>query len=1066
MNNKPSRLEEISLSTRLSWVVFACIISSVLIAVLMPTETHSTIEVILYCVVSITVLLSVLSADRALARFVCSVISIMLAAGVIAAGASAHGSALTVGILASLTVCASMSVQARAKGLQTIGRLILFVNIAVLYSLISSYVMGVSMFAVMGIIQHQISFIAVLYFTLITVAIAIGQKNVGLMGVLASTSAGGTIARRLLPVALIFPIAVGWLRVFHHREGYYEGVFGVALMGSVMALCLASFVIWTSKRIETMDAEYGETRERLRKSEEKYRKIIQNTDECFFSIDNSGKIMEWNRKASQLFGWSRNTAVGSNFLTLICPVDKRDAYERELNKLSTSGKRESKMFSFQCINKRGHRFPVEASATPIEFGDDTVVCWFVRDTSRRQEYEQALARARDQAISASEEKARFLASMSHEIRTPLNAVIGLSDLLGRSNLSEEQKQLTQVIVSSGNILLDLINSILDYSKLEAGKLELELVEFDFRDIIEGTAEIFATNAKDKGISLMTHVAPETPRKVRGDPGRIRQILMNLVDNALKFTEEGEVTIRTTIDGKEGNRAIVRVSVSDTGIGFAPDMHEQLFLPFKQAGAQISRTFGGTGLGLSICKKLIEMMGGTIGVESEPGKGSTFSFALPLEVSVEPLKYMKTDPLSGLRVMIIDGPPGSSEILRDYCQSWGMQCELVEGWGAASDRFTRNGTYDFAFVDQLAVENSWISEDTLRNQIKSQETKFVYVTSSSDLVIGEEALRMGYSACLVRPLKQSHLLDCMLRLVHDEDVYMHPKLVVEENGKREKQNLSGLILVVEDNPVNQKVALLQLRELGLSAHAVGNGREALAATEQTNYELILMDCQMPEMDGYETTRQIRKRESPEGKRTPIIAMTANAMPGDREKCLAAGMDDYIAKPVNQEKLQQVTTRWISRRGEDSGVNAIQRERENMTITVAAPAKAAIGFGTNVERGRISAIPPVELDMLEKTYGAEAREDILHSFVEEMEKLLSKVEEKFQDKDDNGLSDLFHQIKGMSSSIFAVELARLARDMELATRHGETNWEGAYAEFMRFLDTYTEARCYIRSECNVS
>ncbi|MBX9691657.1 MAG: response regulator, partial [Cyanobacteria bacterium] len=765
------------------------------------------------------------------------------------------------------------------------------------------------------------------------------------------------------------------------------------------------------------------------------------------------------------FGWSRSSAIGENFLNLVCPADKRDAYERELNKLPAVGKRESRMFSFQCINKHGHRFPVEASATPIEFGDGTVVCWFVRDISRRQEYEQALARARDQAISASEEKARFLASMSHEIRTPLNAVIGLSDLLGRSNLNEEQRQLTQVIVSSGNILLDLINSILDYSKLEAGKLELELVEFDFRDIIEGTAEIFATNAKDKGISLMTHVAPQTPRKVRGDPGRIRQILMNLVDNALKFTEEGEVTIRTTLERHAGERAIVKVSVSDTGIGFSSEVHEQLFLPFKQAGAQISRTFGGTGLGLSICKKLIEMMGGTIGVESSPGKGSTFSFSLPFEVCVEPVKYPRPEPLTNMRVMIIDGPPGSSEILRDYCLSWGMYCELVDGWGAASDRFTRNGSYDFAFVDQMAVENSWISEETLRNQIKLQDTKFVYVTSSSDAVVGEDALAMGYSACLVRPLKQSHLLDCMLRLVHDEDVYMHPKLVVEENSKSERQNLSGLILVVEDNPVNQKVALLQLRELGLSAHAVGNGREALAATEQTNYELILMDCQMPEMDGYETTRLIRKRESPEGKRTPIIAMTANAMPGDREKCLAAGMDDYIAKPVNQEKLQQMTSRWITRRDEYSGGAA--RERDPLASQVVAPAvKTETVLSVNSEWCRKSAIPPVELDMLAKTYGEEAREDILQSFVEEMEKILSRVEAKFQDKDENGLSDLFHQIKGMSSSIFAVDLARLARNLELSTREEDIDWSHAYDEFTRFLDTYTEARCYIRAECSIS
>ncbi|MEP7289749.1 MAG: response regulator [Chloroflexota bacterium] len=579
----------------------------------------------------------------------------------------------------------------------------------------------------------------------------------------------------------------------------------------------------------------------------------------------------------------------------------------------------------RTVDEQGNPKWVLTTKVPLRDAQKKIVglIGISRDISDLKRTEEALALARDQAIRASRLKSEFLANMSHEIRTPMNGIMGMNALLLETDLTDEQREFSETIHVSSDTLLTIINDILDFSKIEADKLVLEKIKFEPVALVEGTGELLALIAHNKNVALMTYIDPHIPKVLLGDPVRLQQVLLNLINNAVKFTERGEVVVRAELESCVDNQATIRFTVKDTGIGISDDARALMFQPFTQADSTTTRKYGGTGLGLAISKRLAELMGGEIGVESVPGDGSTFWFTAQFGCLPEERQVDDTF-LDEVKVLICEQHRGLCEIISQYLASWGMantSINTADGVLAAlTAAVEANKPYDVALMNySLPGFDEFALAQAIKHNPMLAHTQLILLATADRKGLAETASHNGFSAYLSKPIKQSQLFNAIEAVKHgDVDTklnYVAHRFVKPNTGDSAatKTELSSArILLVEDNAINKKVALLQLKKLGYVADTANNGKEAVAIIRGAKYayDLVLMDCQMPEMDGYEATRVIRSEEKDSAQHLTIIAMTANAMEGDRDICIQAGMDDYIPKPIKPNNLKLVIDRWLS------------------------------------------------------------------------------------------------------------------------------------------------------------
>jgi PAS domain S-box-containing protein len=646
----------------------------------------------------------------------------------------------------------------------------------------------------------------------------------------------------------------------------------------------------------------------------RFRSLVTNSSDLITVVDEHAVALYQSPSSVRVLGYEPDAVVGTKLADLLHPNDKSRVVKAFAGLYGHDG--ETVDLSFRLRHRDGTWVTMEGTVRNL-LKDKTVGGFVVntRDVTERERTAEELAVARDQAMDASRMKSEFLASMSHEIRTPMNAVIGLTELLLDTPLEDEQREYANGVQTAAEGLLAIINGILDFSKVEAGKIELETVDFDLGLLVEDVVALLGDRAHAKDVELLAHCVPGVPTALRGDPTRLRQVLVNLVSNAVKFTSTGEVVLRARPVSQDGDTAVVRFEVSDTGIGIAPEDQSRMFAPFSQADSSTTRRFGGTGLGLAIVKQLVELMGGRLGLESEVDRGSTFWFEIPLVSQVEPASDPGPLPnFAALRALVVDDNATNRLILRQQLSSWGVRSDEAEGASVALDLMhgaaARGEAYDLAVLDLNMPGIDGLELARSIGADPSIAAAKLFLLSSSGRVSSDVADAAGLSGTLAKPVRQSELYNCIIgglgmAPTGSDDELEEPALP----ANRDPELVRGRILLVEDNTMNQLVATRILAKLAFEVDVAGNGREALEALVERDFDAVLMDCQMPEMDGYEATGEIRRLEALQGGHIPIIAMTAAAMDGDREACLAAGMDDYITKPVRPDAIDAILVRWI-------------------------------------------------------------------------------------------------------------------------------------------------------------
>jgi PAS domain S-box-containing protein len=789
----------------------------------------------------------------------------------------------------------------------------------------------------------------------------------------------------------------------------------------------------------------------LREAEEQYRELVESASDLVWQIDRNCRWTFLNAASRTMYGAPPAELLGRSLLERSDPA-YRAQDEAAFGRVLDGGE----LVDYETVHRdvAGNPKHLSFSARPVRDGRGAVVGarGTTRDVSERAAAREALERARLLAERAAQTKSAFIANVSHEIRTPMNGVLGMIELLLETDLDPEQRRTAELARSSAEALLELINDILDFSKIEAQRMELEEIAFDLPSLVDSTVRMLAVRAAVKGLELVSQFKPNVPRKVRGDPGRLRQVLTNLVGNAVKFTERGEVVVSVSaVEGRDG-QAVVRFSVRDTGIGIAPEYLGSIFEEFTQADPSNTRRYGGTGLGLAISKRLVELMGGQITVKSELGRGSEFAFTVPLkiesgEVPVPP----QPDRLAGTKVLVVDDHATSRRVLCELLAEAGMQVDQAPDAAAALEalrRGQRTGElYSLAIIDaNMPGTDGFELAQKIRLEPELAATRLIMLTSAGHRGDAQRCRELGITGYLVKPVGGTELLEVAAAVLQGVDQQTGGPVTrhtIEENRRRLR------ILLAEDNRVNQEVAAAMLRKRGHEVDIVESGREAVEAVRKGLYDVVLMDIQMPEMDGVTATREIRSL--PQGADLPIIALTAHALPEERQRCLDAGMNGYVTKPFKPYDLFAAVEGWGGPADKEDGHRAADM------VGAAAPADSP----------KLDP-PPVDLEQFRRTMREagveEAVGSMLEVFVSDAPLRLAELSRAVECGELEGIQRAAHAFKSAAGAIAARRAAEALRGIELAAKAGKLDearslFPSAQREIEVALDYLREAlrRC---------
>ena len=802
------------------------------------------------------------------------------------------------------------------------------------------------------------------------------------------------------------------------EEQRRRGAVAITSFCITFPLLLTAWILSLRSTIRHL-AEQRRSDARLQESEQRLATLFEGIDDALLVHDRAGQILDCNSAACRRLGYSREELLQLHTSDIDSPEFANGFAQRCARQMA------SKVYicEGEHIARDGRRIPVDINTRVIVYRGVEVVLAAIRDITERKRVEAELELMREAADSASAAKSEFLANMSHEIRTPMNGILGMTELALATPLNGEQREYLQMVKVSTDSLLTVINDILDFSKIEAGRLSIEPVEFPLRDTLAEMMKALAFRAQEKGLDLAYRVPPDIPDQLVGDAGRIKQVIVNLIGNAIKFTERGEIVAGVAVDSREGDEMLLRFTIADTGIGIPANRLSSIFEPFRQADGSTTRKYGGTGLGLTISAQLAGLMGGRIRAESEVGKGSAFHFTARLKVAAGSAAGSAPSccALDGLSVLMIDENATCRAILQEMLSAWRMAPVAVDGPAAALDAMDRaraaGAPFGMIVLDSKTPDRSLDAlAASFRRLTPVGGPPVILLTPAGAVAEAERFHAFGIRAQLRKPIRQSELLDAMMTVIAAESLDRFHAFRAQGAEPFEAEPHSPArslrILVAEDNPVNQRLLLRMLEKQNHSVALVSNGRQAVEMLGRQSFDLALLDVQMPEMSGLEVAAAVRAREkeSGGGERLPLAAITANAMKGDREQCLAAGMDAYIAKPIHPEELISMI--------------------ENMVI-IQTP-DAAISFDGSLFEG-----------------DPEFLTEIVNLFLETYPGLLSEIDEAVVRRDAAGLRRAAHTIKGAVSNFGARKIVEQAKTLEAIGRSGNLERAAPTAAALRSL-----------------